>query len=160
MKVADGTVVSFHYKLTDMEGETLDSSEGEEPLTYLHGHENIISGLEGALEGREAGDKFQVEVGPEGGYGERDDDLVETVDRSNFEVPGRLEPGMQFRAQFAGGERIVTVQDIEGDDVTVDGNHPLAGQTLLFEVEVTEVREATAEEISHGHVHAHGDHGH
>lgn len=160
MKVGDGSVVSFHYKLTDRDGQTIDSSEGEEPLTYLHGHENIITGLEYALEGREPGDKFQVEVTPEGGYGERNDELIETVDRSNFEVPGKLEPGMQFRAQFAGGERIVTVQDIEGDTVTVDGNHPLAGQTLVFDVEVTEVREATQEEISHGHVHSHGAHGH
>lgn len=160
MEISDGKVVSFHYTLTNIDGEVIDSSEDDEPLMYLHGHENIIKGLEQALEGKQSGEQFEVEIGPADGYGERNEDLVETVDRSNFDIPGELQEGMQFRAQFAGGERIVTIQEVSGDQVTVDGNHPLAGQELSFDVEVTDVREATPEELDHGHVHAHGAHGH
>lgn len=160
MDIGDGKVVSFHYTLTDKNGEVIDSSEDDEPLTYLHGHENIIRGLEEAMEGKQTGEQFEVEIGPSEGYGERNEDLVEKVDKSNFDIPGELQPGMQFRAQFAGGERIVTVHEVSGDQVVVDGNHPLAGQELKFDVEITEVRDATPEELDHGHVHADGGHGH
>ena len=161
MQIADNAVVAIHYTLTDDAGTTLDTSrERNEPLAYLHGHGNIIPGLESALVGKQAGDKLNVTVAPEEGYGERHDALIQTVPREAFEGVDEVLPGMQFQAQTDAGPRLFTITEVEGDNVTVDGNHPLAGATLHFDVEITEVREASAEELSHGHVHGPGGHEH
>ncbi|WP_048308831.1 peptidylprolyl isomerase [Halomonas sp. PR-M31] len=160
MQIAQNSVVAFHYTLTNDSGEVLDSSEGREPLTYLHGSGNIIPGLEKELEGRQDGDKLQVTVTPEEGYGENQPALVQEVPRDSFQGVESIEPGMQFQAQTQGGPLMVTVTKVEGDTVTVDGNHPLAGQKLNFDVEISEVRDATQEEVEHGHVHGEGDHEH
>ena len=159
MEIAKGKVVSIHYTLKNDSGEVLDSSEGREPLAYLHGQGNIIKGLENALDGRASGENVSVTVTPEEGYGERHEALVQQVPRSAFgEVPD-LAPGMRFRAQGPQGEQVVMVTEVGDEEVTVDGNHPLAGETLAFEVEISEVRDATDEELEHGHVHAAGSHG-
>ncbi|MBW6392355.1 MAG: peptidylprolyl isomerase [Halomonas sp.] len=160
MQIAQNSVVAFHYTLTNDAGEVLDSSEGRQPLTYLHGAGNIIPGLEKQLEGREAGDKLNVTVSPEEGYGEVQPQLVQEVPRDAFQGVESVEPGMQFQAQTQGGPLMVTVTSVEGDTVTVDGNHPLAGQKLNFDVEISDVREASQEEIEHGHVHGEGGHQH
>lgn len=160
MQIAQNTVVAFHYTLTNEAGEVLDSSEGREPLTYLHGAGNIIPGLEKQLEGRTAGDKLQANVSPEEGYGEIQPQLVQEVSRESFQGVDSIEPGMQFQAQTDGGPLMVTITEVQGDTVTVDGNHPLAGQPLNFDVEVADVREATQEEVEHGHVHGEGGHEH
>jgi FKBP-type peptidyl-prolyl cis-trans isomerase SlyD len=160
VEIAPNHVAFFHYTLTDAEGSKLDSSEGESPLSYIHGHRNIIPGLERALTGKQAGDSFKITLDPEEAYGAYDDSLVQTVPRQAFEIEEDLEVGMQFQAQFKDGERIISVKAIRDDEVIVDGNHPLAGETLTFDVEVTDVREATEEELSHGHVHGSGGHGH
>ncbi|MDR9439724.1 MAG: peptidylprolyl isomerase [Halomonas sp.] len=156
MQIAQNSVVAFHYTLTNDAGEVLDSSEGREPLTYLHGAGNIIPGLEKQLEGRTTGDKLQAQVSPEEGYGEVQAQLVQEVPRDAFQGVDNVEPGMQFQAQTQGGPLMVTVTQVDGDTVTVDGNHPLAGQSLNFDVEIAEVREASEEEIEHGHVHGEG----
>lgn len=160
MQIAQNSVVAFHYTLTNDAGEVLDSSEGREPLTYLHGAGNIIPGLEKELEGRSAGDKLNAVVSPAEGYGETQPQLVQEVPRDAFQGVDNVEPGMQFQAQTQGGPLMVTVTKVEGDTVTVDGNHPLAGQTLNFAVEIASVREASQEEIEHGHVHGEGGHQH
>ncbi|MBB3140275.1 FKBP-type peptidyl-prolyl cis-trans isomerase [Halomonas organivorans] len=160
MQIAQNSVVAFHYTLTNDAGEVLDSSEGREPLTYLHGAGNIIPGLEKEMEGRTAGDKLQAKVAPEEGYGEVQPQLVQEVPRDAFQGVENVEAGMQFQAQTQGGPLMVTVTKVEGDTVTVDGNHPLAGQTLNFDVEIAEVREASEEEVEHGHVHGEGGHEH
>ena len=160
MQIADKTVVSIHYTLTNADGETLDSSVGQDPLVYLHGSNNIIAGLEAALLGKSAGDSLQVSVEPGDGYGELSDELVQEVDRSAFQGVDEIDVGMQFMAQTPWGEQPVTVVKVEGDNITLDGNHPLAGQVLNFDVEVVEIREASAEELDHGHVHGPGGHHH
>ncbi|KAA0011252.1 peptidylprolyl isomerase [Billgrantia pellis] len=156
MQIAQNSVVKFHYTLTNDAGEVLDSSDGRQPLTYLHGAGNIIPGLERQLEGRETGDKLNVSVTPEEGYGEVQPQLVQEVPRDAFQGVEAVEPGMQFQAQTQGGPLMVTVTKVEGDTVTVDGNHPLAGQKLNFDVEIADVREASQEELEHGHVHGEG----
>ncbi|MBI3171754.1 MAG: peptidylprolyl isomerase, partial [Hydrocarboniphaga effusa] len=138
------------------QGDVLDSSSGGEPLAYLHGMGNQIPGLEKALAGKTAGDKLKVIVPPEQGYGLRDEKLVQQVPRRAFQGVSELKPGMRFNSQSGA----VTVTRVLGDMVTVDGNHALAGETLNFEVEVTQVREATGEELAHGHVHGAGGHHH
>jgi FKBP-type peptidyl-prolyl cis-trans isomerase SlyD len=161
MQIAQDKVVLIHYTLTNDKGEVLDSSSGGEPLAYLHGQGNIIPGLEKALEGKQAGDKLDVKVAPADGYGERDDKLVQQVPRRAFSGAQNVQPGMQFHAQTSQGHtRVVTVTGVVGDMVMVDGNHPLAGEHLNFAVEITEVREASEEELSHGHVHGPGGHHH
>ena len=160
MQIADRCVASFHYTLTNAGGEVLDSSRDREPLAYLHGAGNIVPGLEKALQGRAPGDRFDVSVAAEEGYGERHDELVQEVPRDAFRGVDTLEPGMQFQAQTPQGALSVTVTKVEADTVTVDGNHPLAGETLNFAIEVTGVREASAEELEHGHVHGAGGHEH
>ena len=160
MQIANNKVVSIHYKLTNDEGSILDSSEGQEPLAYLHGLGNIIPGLENALTGRAVGDKFTVTIAPADGYGERDNEMVQSVPKSAFQGVDQIEPGMQFQAQSPDGMQLVTVVDVDGDEVILDGNHPMAGITLTFDVEVTEIRDATAEELDHGHVHGPGGHHH
>jgi len=160
MQITQNSVVSIHYKLTDQTGEILDTSEGREPLAYLHGRGNLIPGLEKELEGKATGDKFNITVPPEDAYGTRDDNLVRQVPRTAFKDVKELEPGMRFQSKTEQGTEIFTVAKIEAEHVTIDGNHPLAGEPLTFDVEVTEVREATAEELSHGHVHGPGGHNH
>lgn len=158
MQIAERCVATFHYTLTDDAGAVIDSSQGREPLAYLHGAGNIVPGLERALEGRGSGDRFNVDVAPEEGYGVRHEALVQTVPRAAFQGVDELEVGMQFQASSNAGPMTVVITALEGDEVTVDGNHPLAGQTLHFAIEVTEVRAATDDECEHGHVH--GAHGH
>ncbi len=160
MQIAANKVVSMHYKLTNDRGETLDSSEGSEPLAYIHGIGNLIPGLEKALEGKQAGDKLKVHVNPEDGYGNRDDALIQAVPRRMFKGMGDLKVGMRLQAQSDHGVRIVRITHVAGDMVTVDGNHELAGVPLNFDVEITEVRDATSEELEHGHVHGAGGHHH
>lgn len=156
MQISDKKVASIHYTLTGDDGEVIDSSQGSDPLTYLHGAGNIVPGLEAALEGKSVGDTLSVSVPPEQGYGPVHPDLVQTVSREAFTGVEEISEGMRFQASTANGPVSVVVTKVEGDAVTVDGNHPLAGKQLNFEVEVTEVREANAEELSHGHVHGPG----
>ncbi len=155
MQITDHKVVSFHYTLTNEAGETLDSSVGGEPLPYLHGEQNIVPGLELALEGKSVGDKLNVSLEAADGYGEFDPALVEVVSADLFDGVDKIEVGMEFEAETPDGDdfMIVRITDIDGDNVTVDGNHPLAGQRLNFDVEVTAIRDATEEELEHGHVH-------
>lgn len=160
MQISENSVVSFHYTLTDKDGLTIDSSLGGTPLTYLHGVGQIVPGLEFALLGKTAGDSFDVEVSAEEGYGERHDFMVQQVPREAFQGVDVIETGMQFQAQTPQGGMTVTVTAVDDTTVTVDGNHPLAGQTLFFAVEVVSVRDATEEEKAHGHVHGEGGHHH
>lgn len=155
MQIADKTAVSIHYTLTNDAGEQLDSSHGEEPLVYLHGMGNIISGLESALRGKQVGDSFSVTIPPVEAYGEIDQAMLQTVSIEMFSGMD-VDVGMQFHADVSHGSGIVTVVAINGDEVTLDGNHPLAGENLTFDVEVVDVRPATADEIAHGHIHSGG----
>jgi FKBP-type peptidyl-prolyl cis-trans isomerase SlyD len=160
MLIAKDAVVTLHYTLKNDAGETLDTSAGGDPLAYLQGNGNLIPGLERALEGKKAGDKLSVKISPSDGYGELDKALVQQVPRRSFKGIANIQVGMQFQVQTPEGPRAVTVTNVVGDMVTVDGNHPLAGQNLNFDVEVTDVRTATEEELSHGHVHGPGGHHH
>ena len=160
MQISDQSVVSFHFTLKDDEGEVLDSSAGSEPLTYLHGTGNIIPGLENALVGKKVGDKFDVTLTPEQGYGARDEKLVQKIPKNQFPDPDKLEEGMQFQINGPQGPLMLTVQEVTDNDVIVDGNPELAGETLHFNIEVTEIRAASAEELEHGHVHGPGGHHH
>lgn len=153
MEIANQMVVSIHYTLKNDDGEVLDTSEGQEPLNYLHGASNIIPGLENALVGKGIGDQLDVVVSPEEGYGEIIDELVQTVPRDSFQGVDSIEVGMRFQAETEGGPVSVVVTAVEDDVVVVDRNHPLAGQQLHFDVTIAAVREASEEEISHGHVH-------
>lgn len=155
MQITDKTAVSIHYTLTNNGGEQLDSSIGAEPLVYLHGCGNIISGLESALTGKQAGDKFNVSIAPEEAYGLVDQSMVQVVSKKMFEGMD-VEIGMQFHADVSYGPGIITITEINGDDVTIYGNHPLAGEVLNFDVEVLDVRAATNDELTHGHVHGSG----
>lgn len=155
MVVEKDKVIKIDYTLKDSDGETIDSSEESEPLVYLHGKGNLIPGLEKQLEGKKEGDKLSCVVGPADAYGEYDENLVFTVQKSNFADPAKIEEGMQFEAHGEDGARVVTVVAVKGDEVTVDANHPLAGEDLHFDVKVVEIRDATAEELAHGHVHSH-----
>jgi len=160
MQIAKNAVVEIDYTLTDAEGKVLDSSSGRTPLPYMHGTGNIIPGLEAALEGKSAGDKVNVTIAPEQAYGVRDNNLLQTVPRTAFQGVKTIEVGMQFRASNNGQTRIVRVVGFDGDDIKLDANHPLAGVTLTFDVSIVSVREATVEEVSHGHVHGPGGHQH
>lgn len=155
MKVEEHAVVLIHYVLTNNDKEVLDSSEGQDPLAYLHGTGHLIPGLEAQLLGKVAGDKLNVTVQPGDGYGEFNKELVQTVPSDVFEGVESIEPGMQFQTSNEDGSsgETITVVSVENDEVTIDGNHPLAGETLHFAVDIIEVREATAEELEHGHVH-------
>jgi len=160
MEIAERMVVHIHYTLKNDTGELLDKSPADEPLGYLHGAGNIIPGLEAALVGMKAGDEVQVEVPPEAGYGARDEGLVQDVPRGAFEGIDEIEPGMQFQAESQHGLHLLTVVGIESETVKMDANHPLAGVALNFDIKIVEVREATAEELEHGHVHGPGGHEH
>ena len=152
MQISENSVVSIDYTLTDDEGQVIDTSEGREPLVYLHGHNNIIPGLEKAIEGKEAGIELDVQVPPEEGYGPYREELVQDVPRDAFAGMDKVEPGMSFRAESNAGPMTVLVREVGDDTVTVDGNHALAGKVLNFKVEVKSVREATPDEISEGTV--------
>lgn len=161
MQIAANKAVAIDYTLTNDAGEVIDSSAGAAPLVYLHGAGNIIAGLEKALLGKQAGDEINAAIEPGEAYGEYSAELITTLSRAMFEGVDELEVGMQFHASGPdGGMQIVTIRDIDGDDVTVDGNHPLAGQRLNFQVKVVSVRDASAEEVAHGHVHGEGGHHH
>lgn len=160
MKISQNKVASIEYTLTDDSGEVLDTSVGGEPLAYIQGMGNIIPGLEAALEGKEVGDSLKVTVAPEDGYGEQNDALVQQVPREMFQGVDEIEIGMQFHAQTAQGLTVITVTEVIEDLITVDGNHPLAGKTLNFDVKVVDVRDATEEELEHGHAHGAGGHHH
>ncbi len=160
MQIAKDKVVYIDYTLTNNAGEVLDSSQGAEPLAYLHGANNIIPGLEKELEGRKSGDALNVSIEPADGYGEFNPELTQVVPSSMFEGVEKIEVGMQFQAETPDGVQVIRIAEVEGDNITIDGNHPLAGQQLNFDVKVTEVRDASAEELEHGHVHGAGGHHH
>lgn len=161
MQIGKNKVASIDYTLTDTQGQVLDSSKGGQPLTYLHGNGGLIPGLEEALEGKATGDQINVTVPPERAYGTRNDQLVQDVPRRMFQGVNEISPGMQFRAQSPDGQmRDVTVVETSPESVRVDANHPLAGATLNFDVKVVDVRDATQDELSHGHVHGPGGHQH
>ena len=156
MPIATDDVVTIHYTLKDDTDKVIDSSSGGEPLAYLHGHGNIVPGLERELAGKSVGERLTVRVPAAEGYGEYDRALVQKVPRRALKGIANLKVGMRLQA----GHQAVTVTHIGGDMVTLDGNHPLAGKSLNFDIEITAVREATQEELEHGHVHGPGDHHH
>ena len=156
MNIEDKKVVLVHYTLKNDAGDVLDTSDGQDPLAYLHGAGNIIPGLEAELKGKKAGDKVDAVIKPEDGYGTRRDELVQTVPLSNFDQPDQVKVGVQFYVEGPEGVMMATVTAMEGDSVTVDLNHPLADTTLHFAVEIIEVREPTEDELNHGHVHGEG----
>lgn len=161
MYIANNSVVSIEYTLKDDEGNILDTSDGREVLSYLHGTGNIIPGLENALTGRTLGEKLSVSVSPEEGYGQRNEQLTQVVSRDMFESINNVEVGMQFHGQSPNEQPvIITVTAIEDDNITIDGNHPLAGINLNFDVKIVDIRDATAEELEHGHVHGPDGHHH
>jgi len=160
MQITRNSVAAFHYTLTDDQGQVIDSSAGRDPLAYLHGSGQIVPGLEKQMEGRSAGDKFSAEVAPEEGYGVHHPELMQEVPREAFQGVEDIRPGMQFQGRGPQGEINVTVTRVENEKIFIDGNHPLAGKTLHFAIEVADVREASAEELQHGHVHGAGGHHH
>ena len=160
MEISADRVVIIHYTLKDDRGTVLDSSAGGEPLAYIQGHGNLVAGLEKALEGKQHGSTLAVVVAPAEGYGERNEALIQRVPKRSLQGSGDIKKGMQFQARTEDGMRLFTVTAVIGDMVTLDGNHPLADQTLHFDVEIVEVRAATTEELEHGHVHGAGGHHH
>jgi FKBP-type peptidyl-prolyl cis-trans isomerase SlyD len=160
VEIAADRVVTIHYTLKDDGGAVLDSSAGGEPLAYIQGHGNLVSGLEKALEGKQGGNTLAVVVAPADGYCKRDEALIQRVPKRSLQGAGDIKKGMQFQTRTEDGMRLFTVTAVIGDMVTLDGNHPLADQTLHFDVEVVSVREATTEELEHGHVHGAGGHHH
>ncbi len=153
MKIEKNVVVSLAYQVKMADGVVVDQSTVEAPLDYLHGHNNLITGLENELEGKVTGDKFTATIAPEDAYGEHNDALVQRVPANVFQGVDQIEVGMRFLAETDQGQIPVEITAVEGDEVVVDGNHMLAGQTLTFDVEVVAVRAATEEELQHGHVH-------
>jgi FKBP-type peptidyl-prolyl cis-trans isomerase SlyD len=156
-KVEKGKVVGFTYELKNDQGNTMEKSD--HPLEYLHGNNNIIPGLENKLEGMQVGETKNVKVAPADAYGELNNELVFEVPRDNFPPDVEITPGMQFQTDTEDGTMIVTVKEVTADKIVVDGNHPLAGQTLHFDVKIDSIREATEQERDHGHVHQ-GGHNH
>jgi FKBP-type peptidyl-prolyl cis-trans isomerase SlyD len=156
MTIAKDKVVSIDYTLKDAQGIVLDSSEGSDPMPYLHGAGTIVAGLEAELEGKAVGDEISVEVSPQDGYGERDESLVADVPKESFEDADAIEIGDELQAESDEAVHFVTVTSIEEEFITVDGNHPLAGLSLHFQVKVTDIRDATEDELAHGHVHGPG----
>lgn len=160
MSITKHTVATLEYTLKDGDGDVIDSTDGGKPLTYVHGTGSLIPGLEVALEGKGPGDQVKVEIKPADAYGERNDEMIHSVERAALPKDEKLELGMKLEARSEQGVQIVTVVGFEGDEVLLDGNHPLAGVTLHFEVKVVDTRAATPEEIAHGHVHGEGGHQH
>jgi len=159
VEITADRVVTIHTLKNDG-GVVIDSSDGGEPLAYIQGHGNLVVGLEKALEGKRDGDTLAVVIEPADGYGRRDEALIKRLPKRALQGSGEIKKGMQFQAQTEQGVRLFTVTALAGDMVTLDGNHPLADQRLHFEVKVVEVREATSEELEHGHVHGAGGHHH
>jgi len=159
MQIAAQKAVTIGYTLKDDAGKVLDSSEGGEPLTYLHGAGDIVPGLEKALDGKQVGDEISVSLSPEEAYGQRDERQVRNVPLRKL-PKGKVEVGMQYEVTTEAGPMLALVTAVRGDYATIDANHPLAGMRLHFDVKVVEVRDATAEELEHGHVHGPGDHHH
>lgn len=154
MQVAEKTVVSMNYTLTGDDGAVIDSSEGREPLSFIAGRGMIIPGLEQALIGKNPGDEVSVTVSPEEGYGEYNEEMTVQVNKDQFQGDSEIAEGMQVQAHNKDGStQILTVKEVSDDQVTLDANHPLAGQTLHFDVSIEDVREATQEELDHGHTH-------
>lgn len=161
MTIKENSIVSFHYTLTDDSGTQIDSSAGKEPLAYLHGAGNIIPGLEKELEGKSVGDTMKVSIPAAEGYGEVQEQMIQQVPRTAFQGIEEIAVGMQFEAQTEQGTGIpVTVTAVTDETVTVDGNHPLAGKTLHFDVSIEDIREASEDELAHGHAHGSGGHEH
>lgn len=159
MQIGKNKVVSINYTLRDNDGNVIDSSDGGAPLVYIQGIGNLIPGMEEGLEGKKKGDKLDIKVSPEKGYGERNEESIQQVPMSAFGGQ-EVKEGMQFHAQTPNGNQTVTITHVGTDTVTVDGNHPLAGVELNFAVEVMDIRDATSEELAHGHVHGPGGHHH
>ncbi len=161
MTIGKHKVVEFHYTVSDAATkEQLDSSKDSEPLTYLHGANNIIPGLEAELDGKSVGDEFEVTIAAADAHGEYSDDRVQVVPISAFEGVEKIEPGVMVAAETEQGAIEMIITDVNGDQVTVDANHPLAGRSLTFQVSVELIRDASAEEIDHGHAHGPGGHQH
>ena len=160
MTITSGQVVTLHYTLKNTKGEILDSSEGEAPLSYLHGAQNIVPGLEKALEGKTIGATVSVVVSPEEGYGLRQDGLQETMALSDFENPDEVAVGLEFEVEIEDNLEIATVISINDGNVLLDFNHPLADETLCFDISILDIRPATEEETAHGHVHSDDGHEH
>ncbi|WP_251358321.1 peptidylprolyl isomerase [Kangiella sp. TOML190] len=160
MQIEKNNVALIDYTVTTAEGQLVDTSEGNEPLAFLCGFQNIIPGLESALLGKSVGEQLQVTVAPEDAYGQRNEEFVKEVPVSAFQGVDKIEAGMQFHAESPNGPQLITVTKVEGEQVTVDGNHPLAGIELVFDVTVKEIRAASDEELAHGHVHGEGGHQH
>lgn len=162
MQIAPNTVVTMAYTLTDANGNVLDKAEADHPFAYLHGAQNIIPGLENALTGKQANDSVQVTIAPADAYGEPNPQLIHQVPRTAFsEVPAdELVPGTKLQAQTNDGVEIITITAVDDDTVTIDANHPLAGETLNFSVQILDVRAATRDEVTHGHAHGVGGHHH
>lgn len=158
--IATNKVASIHFTLKNAQGEVLDSSIGDQPLSYLQGHQNMVPGLENALEGKTTGDKLSVVVIAQEAYGEKDPALIQELPREMFNGIDNIEVGMEFHAETDNGPQVVEVVDVDGDTITIDGNHPFAGEDLHFEVEIMDVRDATENELQHGHVHGAGGCGH
>jgi FKBP-type peptidyl-prolyl cis-trans isomerase SlyD len=156
MQIANNTAASIHYTLTNDAGEELDTTAGGKPFVYLHGHGNIILGLEKVLHNKNVGDKFDVRIEAGDAYGEFSEDMIQVVSKEMFDGIDKVEVGMQFHAAVNSGSGVITVIKVDGDDITIDGNHPMAGQALTFAIEVVDVRLATKEEKSHGHIHGAG----
>jgi FKBP-type peptidyl-prolyl cis-trans isomerase SlyD len=160
MKISQDAAVTINFTMSDSDGNLIDSTN-DKPLTYLHGSANIMPGLEDALEGLIVGKKFDLTLTPEEGFGKKDDELVFTVNKKDFDKNAELEVDMQFQTVDEDENMVIaTILEINGDDVLVDENHPLAGITLVFKGEVLDIRDATEEEISHGHIHSEDDHEH
>jgi len=160
LEISADKVVLIHYTLKDDAGAVIDSSAEGEPLAYIQGHGNLVAGLEKALEGKQDGNNVKVSVEPGEGYGQHDPGLIQRVPKRSLQGAGEIKKGMQFQGRTDDGVRLFTVTGVMGDMVTLDGNHPLADKTLHFDVNVVSVREATAEELEHGHVHGAGGHHH
>ena len=158
MQITSGSVVVFDYTLTDDDKEIIDSSTGSEPLAYIQGEGQIVPGLEKAMEGKKAGDSFSISIAPEEAYGLHDPENISVVPADQIEGGEDLEEGMQLHTEGEFGEQTVLITKIVGNEVTIDGNHPLAGLTLHFDIAIRDVRAATEEELDHGHVHGEGGH--
>ena len=159
MQIAQNKVASFNYTLKDDSGKVIDTSDGRAPLEYVHGSGGIVPGLESAMEGKKAGDAFQVIIQAADAYGDKKPEMIQAVPRTNFGTIPKIEVGMQFQARTPNGMHVVTVVSVDDESVTVDANHPLAGQTLHFDISIVGVREAKPHELEHGHAcdkHEHG----
>ena len=160
MQITKNKIGTIHYTLTDDSGSIIDSSRNGTALSYLHGNHNLITGMENALEGKKTGEKFKVNISPEEGYGPKDERLINKVPLNNFPEKNDIKVGAQFQADTNEGPRVATVILVDNESATVDFNHPLAGKTLHFDIEVVDVRAATADELTHGHAHGAGGHHH